>query len=251
MLQVQTNAGNIIIAVVLMLVVLVVFMLVLVSYFHNRKLNNIREKELLKKDFDKALMASQLEVQEQTMRQISQEIHDNIGQILSLVNLNLKTLKEGEKEKIDTTAALVNKAITDLRSLSKSLNPDLIVKAGLVQMVQNDLDQMQKTGQFTTDIDVSGEPVLPAEKLIILYRMIQEVLNNIMKHAGANRVSVAITPNKISINDNGKGFDTRADSKGLGLQNLKQRGKLIDAVVNIESVIDKGTNVTFNLNIVE
>jgi signal transduction histidine kinase len=249
MLQVQTNVTTIIIAVILMLVILSVFVLVLILYFNNKRLASIREKEFLKKEHAQAILSAQLEVQEQTMRQISQEIHDNVGQILSLVNLNLKTLKLGDSEKLETTSGLVNKAIGDLRALSKNLNPDAITKAGLIQLIRNDLEQMQKTGQFITELNVADEPVLTSSKLTVMYRMIQEVLNNIIKHADATNIAISIAASEISITDNGKGFEPdEKHSIGLGLRNLEQRAKMIGAGVCINSTINKGTCVIFSLN---
>lgn len=248
MLQVQTNITSIIIAVILMLVILSVFVLVLILYFNNKRLASIREKEFLKKEHAQAILSAQLEVQEQTMRQISQEIHDNVGQILSLVNLNLKTLKQGDSEKLEATSALVNKAISDLRTLSKNLNPDAITKAGLIQMIKNDLEQMEKTGQYTTELNVSDEPVLTSSRLTVMYRMIQEVLNNIIKHADATKIAVTIAANEIEISDNGKGFNPAEQSNGLGLSNLEQRAKVIGAGVSINSTINKGTCIIFSLN---
>ncbi len=248
MLQVQTNITSVIIAVILMVVILAVFVLVLILYFNNKRLASIREKELLIKEYNQALLSAQLEVQEQTMKQISQEIHDNVGQILSLVNLNLKTLTPGDSEKIETTTKLVNKAITDLRALSKSLNPDAILKIGLMQLIKNDLEQLQKTGQFTTSLEIEEEPEIPTGKLVILYRMIQEVLNNIIKHSEATAVKVKIDSDIISLADNGKGFNLSDTSNGLGLMNLQQRAKLINAEVKLSSDIGKGTSVIFSLN---
>jgi len=231
-----------------MVVILAVFVLVLILYYNNKRLAGIREKELLTKEYNEAILSAQLEIQEQTMKQISLEIHDNIGQILSLVNLNLKTLTHGDYKKLETTSALVNKAITDLRALSKSLNPDAISKAGLIQLIKNDLEQLQKTGYFTTSLEIKEAPEIPTTRLFILYRMIQEVLNNIIKHSEATEVKVEITREVISFADNGKGFDLAEASNGLGLINLQQRAKLINAEVILTSNIGKGTNVIFSIN---
>jgi signal transduction histidine kinase len=133
---------TIIIAVIFILITISVFLLVMLIYFNNRKLNNIKERELMKQQFQRTLLETQLEVQEQTMREISQEIHDNIGQVLSLVNLNLKTLSSYEADKIHKTSELVHKAINDLRNLSKSLNPENIARQGIIQVLRNDLDQL-------------------------------------------------------------------------------------------------------------
>lgn len=239
---------TIIIAVVLILVIISVFFLLMLVYFNNRKLQNIREKEKLKKDYDQALLQTQLEVQEQTMKQISLEIHDNIGQVLSLVNLNLQTLVIGDTNKLNDTSLLVNKAITDLRSLSKSLNPESIGKKTLIELMKEELHLLERTGKFTTQLQVDGDIVLPPNQLIILYRMIQEVLNNIIKHSAATQVIAIIRNQELIISDNGVGFLNDGSYTGLGLNNLRQRGKVIGADVIIESTVDKGTSVTFSLD---
>jgi signal transduction histidine kinase len=238
----------IIIAVILILVIIAVFFLLMLVYFNNKKIQNINEKEKLKKDFDQALLQTQLEVQEQTMKQISQEIHDNIGQILSLVNLNLKTLSPDDTEKLNDTSQLVNKAITDLRSLSKSLNSESIGKKSLIELVKEELALLERTGKFTTLFKVEDDIVLPPNQLIILYRMVQEVLNNIIKHSEATEVNVFMKDRKLTILDNGIGFLNDGSYAGLGLNNLRQRGKVIGADVVIQSTVGKGTSVTFSLD---
>ncbi len=239
---------TVIIAVIVILVFIALFVLVMLIYFNNKKLQNIRERQKLKHDFEQALLQTQLEVQEQTMRQISQEIHDNIGQVLSLVNLNLKTLSSYEAEKIDNTSLLVNKAITDLRNLSKSLNPENIARQGLIQVLRNELNQLESTGKFKTTLNIEDEMELPSGKLIILYRMVQEVISNIIRHSGATEVKANIAHDKLTIADNGKGFQDDLESTGLGLQNLRQRAKVIGGSVDIETVPGKGTIVTFNIH---
>ncbi len=248
MFETSQEVLTIIIAVVLILVIIAVFFLLVLIYFNNKKIQNIREKEMLKKEFDQALLQTQLEVQEQTMKQISLEIHDNIGQVLSLVNLNLQTLSPGDTEKLNTTSVLVNKAITDLRSLSKSLNPESIGKKGLTELLQEELNLLQRSGRFVTKLEVEDDIALPTNQLVILYRMIQEVLNNIIKHSEATMVNATLKKQKLTISDNGKGFLNDGSYAGLGLNNLRQRGKVIGATVIIESVADKGTSVTFSLD---
>jgi two-component system, NarL family, sensor kinase len=248
MSKVPSEILTVIIAVIVILIFIALFVLIMLIYFNNKKLQNIREREKLKLDFEQALLQTQLEVQEQTMRLISQEIHDNVGQVLSLANLHLKTMDAGDVEKIDSTATLVNKAISDLRSLSKSLNPESISRAGLIQVIKNEFEQIEKTGQFLTSLIVEGEIKLPANKFLILYRMIQEVLNNIIKHSEASMINARITDNMISISDNGKGFDIRQEAPGSGLHNLKQRAHIIGASVEVNSTVSRGTSIIFNFN---
>jgi signal transduction histidine kinase len=246
--EIPSEILTVIIAVIVILIFIALFVLIMLIYFNNKKLQNIQEREKLKQDFEQALLQTQLEVQEQTMRQISQEIHDNIGQVLSLVNLNLKTLSPDDRIKLNNTSELVNKAISDLRNLSRSLNPENIARQGIIQVLKYELDQLQKTGKFVTSLQIEDDIILKPNKQIILYRMIQEVLNNIIKHSEATAVNASICKYRLVIQDNGKGFSDHSNSRGLGLNNLQQRAKVIGASVHIDSGADKGTIVTFNID---
>lgn len=246
--EIPSEILTVIIAVIVILIFIALFVLIMLIYFNNKKLQNIQEREKLKQDFEQALLQTQLEVQEQTMRQISQEIHDNIGQVLSLVNLNLKTLSPDDHIKLNNTSELVNKAISDLRSLSRSLNPENIARQGIIQVLKHELDQLQKTGKFVTSLQIEDDIILQPNKQIILYRMIQEVLNNIMRHSEATAVNASICKHRLVIHDNGKGFSDDTNSPGIGLHNLRQRAKVIGASVNIDSGAGKGTIVTFNID---
>lgn len=246
--ETSNNVLTVIVAVVIVLVLLAVFLLAILIYFHNRKLRSMREQDDMKKQFQQVLTRTQLEVQEQTMRQISQEIHDNVGQVLSLVNLNLQTMNSFDQEKISHTSQLVNKAIGDLRVLSRNLNPEYVARQGLLDVLKQELARLEKTGRFRTELVVDDEPVLSPDKLLILYRMVQEVLNNIIKHADADVILTTVSPGMVRISDNGRGFDAAGQSPGLGLQHLQQRAQAIGAGMQVDSRPGKGTIVTFILD---
>src|SRR6187551_1859556 len=135
MLQTQTffTAYYIIIGTAAMLFFVIFFYLFFLQ-MHRRR--TIHEKEMydLKAQYERTLFQSQLEIQEQTFRNISQEIHDNIGQVLSLAKLNLNTMDcnnpEALQVKINDSKQLISKAIQDLRDLSRSLNTDYVVEMG-------------------------------------------------------------------------------------------------------------------------
>ncbi len=239
----------------LVLVVMAGFILLTVVSFVKKKRDLLKEKAMLKANYEQTLLQTQLEIQEQTLRTISQEIHDNIGQVLSLAKLNLAAITGIDKgqERLTATRDLVSKAITDLRDLSKSLNADRIRDTGLVAAIQHELHQLEKTGQFTTSFTHEADiTFLSDAQTVILFRIIQETLNNIMKHAEATHIAVAITSAKqqlmITINDNGKGFDRSAARHGLGLQNIINRAAVIQATATIDSVVNEGTTVTITLN---
>src|SRR5882757_2036077 len=136
-----------------------VFILLLATLYSKRQKKNIIEKRLMKTQFDQELLRTQLEIQEQTLKTISQEIHDNIGQVLSLAKLNLNTMdvtqQDKLQEKISDSKKLVSKAIQDLRDLSKSMNTDNIEALGLVRAIEYELEMIRKTG-FATELNVEG-----------------------------------------------------------------------------------------------
>ena len=133
------------------------------------------------------LLQTQLEIQEQTLKTISQEIHDNIGQVLSLAKLNLSRMdinkQDQLKEKIADSKNLVSKAIQDLRDLARSMNTDNITAMGLAKALEYEVEMLRKTG-FVVSFDVNGNVVRQEpQKELILFRIIQEIFNNIIKHA--------------------------------------------------------------------
>ncbi len=199
--------------------------------------------------FEKTLLETQLEIQEQTFTQISQEIHDNIGQVLSLVRLNVNRLSIAvNEEKITETDRLLGQAITDLRQLSHNLNSDYLQRAGLTEALGQLLSNLERTGKFTTRFSCYADTIhLKNDATIILYRIVQEAINNIIKHADASQVSISIEEDNgmlcIVVSDNGKGFDTSAVKGGIGLKNILSRAQMIGATVEMKSEPNAGTSV--------
>ncbi|MDP4262150.1 MAG: ATP-binding protein [Bacteroidota bacterium] len=234
-----------------LLLMVVAFMLFRVYLKRKNKL--LLEKERMSIQFQQTLLQSKLEIQEQTFHDISQELHDNIGQLLSLVSIHLNTLDPlHDTDKITLMDELLGKAITDLRNLSHSLDADFIRNNGWTGPVQKLLNNLQNTGKFTTGVQMDEElPALGNEKPIILFRMIQEVIHNIIKHAAANTIYLKAKKENgrlvITIKDNGRGFSDEAVSDGAGLRNLGNRAKMIDADLTINSQPGEGTQVIISI----
>jgi two-component system NarL family sensor kinase len=243
------------------LMLLVFFIFLFITENQRRKTVHQKEKKIIEFQFQQELLRTQLEIQEQTLRTISQEIHDNIGQVLSLAKLNLNTMeidkKEELQEKIVDSKKLVSKAIQDLRDLSKSMNTDNIEAIGLVKAIEYELEMVRKTG-FKTELNVEGNIIRAGpQKELILFRIIQEVLNNIIKHAEAgsiiSTIQYASHQIRISIKDNGKGFDLTPlnekthSSFGLGIRNMNNRARLINADFAISSSTGEGTEVVITV----
>ncbi|MBC7948020.1 MAG: hypothetical protein H7Y42_09095 [Chitinophagaceae bacterium] len=220
-----------------------------------RKNKLLLEKERMRIEFEQTLMQSKLEIQEQTFQYISQELHDNIGQVLSLLSINLNTLNApGDEIKIGQMDELLGKALIDLRHLSHSLDADYIRTNGWAVPVKKLLQQLQNTGKYTTEVSIAEDlPPLGKDRPIILFRMIQEVVNNITRHAFATLINVSARKQGevllITIQDNGKGFDTKLSSAGAGLRNLEKRVKMINGDLDINSEPGKGTLITISIKI--
>ena len=228
--------------------------------YRRRHRRHLQEKEQLRLSYERELLKSQLEIQEQTFKNISQEIHDNIGQVLSLAKLNLATMDiaqpAGLEQKIGDSKKLVSQAIYDLRNLSHGLSTDYIADRGLVRAIEHELEMIKKSGVYETVFLMEGSSYpLDKQNELILYRIIQETLNNIIKHAASQKIIIHLhyRPEELtlSIIDNGKGFDltplTNNSSFGLGIKNMHNRARLIGAGFQISSTLDEGTSVSISV----
>lgn len=244
--------------------VLAGFVIFFLIMYMRRKTKNMLEKQQMQSQFSQTLLQTQLEIQEQTLKNISQEIHDNIGQALSLAKLNLNTIPEinddALQQKILNSKQLVSKAITDLRDLSRSLDTDYVQEMGLQRAIEYELEMIKKTGTIDTTLTVDGSLFrLDKQRELILFRIVQESFNNILKHAAARRIDVSIkyaeTFFSLVIKDDGKGFDLQplnkasSNSFGLGIRNMHSRSKLIGADFSMNSTLGDGTEVKINLPI--
>jgi len=236
------------------LLLFAVAIILLVRIYKKRKTRLILEKELMSSRFEQTLLNAKLEIREQTFSDISKEIHDNILQVLGLARLNLNRMEEdGDVQKIVLIDQQMGEAIADLRNLSHSLSTDVIRNTGWIKAAQRLLADLEKTGTCkVTFLAEENLPVLENEKHIILFRMIQEIINNIIKHAKAGHIKFTAgkKPGQIivAIEDDGKGFETDKVAKGAGLQNLESRSAAIGAKMDIESAAGSGTRVTIAIN---
>ncbi len=209
------------------------------------------EKTQLQSQFQQELLQTQLEIQEQTLKTISEEIHDNVGQVLSLAKLNLNTFESHPQQKLQDTKQLISKAINDLRDLSRSMHGDRITELGLQQSVADELQILQNTGQFATHLKIMGEAykLLP-QKEMVLFRIVQEALNNCIKYSKAKNISVALNYDKekflLHITDDGIGFDMHAKT-GIGLKSMQNRAALIGGEFSIQSSAANGTSIIITL----
>jgi signal transduction histidine kinase len=242
---------NIILGGILFLFLVIVIFISAVRYQKKQKIH-LLEKQQLRSAFAQTLLQSQLEIQEQTLKRVSWELHDNLGQVASIIKINLNTMQLADTakaaEKIESTKELTRQLIYDIKALSVSLGSDRLKQAGLPRVLQTEVDRLNKTGEFTASFTQEGiMPFIDDDKAVILYRMAQEILNNMVKHSGAINIKLDLTIKgnlfTLAFTDDGAGFDVAAkiESGGAGLKNLYNRAKLINATLNISSNPGRGT----------
>ncbi len=250
-----------IIAVIIILLFLGVLFLVMLFYYNNKKVQMSKETQLMRATFDKQLLESKLEIQEQTFDMISQEIHDNVGQILSLAKVQLGIMEQKQTvdgELLGNVKESISLAMTELRDIAKSLSSQRVQQVSLQESISQEIRRINRSGFFKISFDVQGtEKNIPDQDKLIAFRIVQEGLQNIIKHAGASDVKVSIRYTEdrmyITIFDNGVGFNPETElnkREGLGLQNILRRATLVGGKAEIMSKPGEGTTLQIQMKYV-
>lgn len=240
--------------------VFVVFvgLIVCIILLHSRKVNRLFKEQLsLKMQYEQGILQSRLEVSEQVRVEVARELHDNISTLSSLIKINLNLINpndssEKNEKYIHESRELIKVLITEVKQLSVSLNSDRINALGLSQSLKNEIVRLEKLNLFSIIYQVNGEEwIISPDRQIIIFRVCQELLHNILKHAYPKNVSVRLdfANEKLEINmqDDGKGFDMSLQNRevsgtdGSGLINLPNRIKLIGGTIYWDSAPGKGT----------
>lgn len=245
----------IIISVILMLV-LVVFITVIIYRYQHKQNAYYKDLETLKTSHKNTLLQSQLEIQEQTFQTISREIHDNIGLKLTLAKLHLNTLKYRDTDKtqlqVNDSVIMISEAINELTDLSRSMSSEIILTNGLINALEFEAKQLTKSGIYKISFSATGDTIfMDTDTELILFRIVQEALNNIVKHAGATAIDIVLHYTTVlltlTIKDNGKGFYSTETNSGTGLLNIKKRALMLKGNLNITSTANFGTQIKIEI----
>ena len=244
----------------LVVIVLVVFLLLFFLLFSKKKQKLFKDKVVMQQQFELELLKTQFEVQEKTSKYLAEELHDNIGQILSLTNVTLASVQITDTakatQKITDAQSLITLSIKELRQLSKIIHGEQILQQGLIAAIQQEVNWIKRNEQYSIEFVYSINETVErnADKNLFIYRLVQECLNNILKHAEANKIAINLLYKnellQIILHDNGKGFlveKTMANQTGLGLNNMQKRINLLNGKMNIESSSVAGTTIQFSI----
>lgn len=230
---------------------------VIVYLAYNRR--KLKEHAMLQEEINKQQAITVREVlnaEERERKRIAADLHDGVGQMLSatLLNLNSFFAKLGpaaDKEQTGRILALVTESYDELRSISHQMMPNALLKAGLASAVKELVSGID-SNKLAISLEMVGlNERLKEEVETVLYRVIQESINNVIKHANANKLNIQVIRDEdgvsVTIEDNGKGFDVKKKAEGIGLKNMYSRVQFQQGTVDIDSQPGKGTLVLIHI----
>lgn len=249
-------------------IMLGILLLLLVGLLYYRNLRNkhhiLKQKEqlhaqrILELEKEQQLVAVQsiMKGQEEERSRLARDLHDGIGGLLSGVKLSLSTMKgnvflsEGNAQAFNSVIGQLDQSISELRRVSHNMMPEALIKFGLKEALENYCENLNLSGELTVQFQAYGmDKRMEQSTEIILYRIVQELLNNIIKHADARTVLIQLIQKEdrfsLTVEDDGKGFDiSRARNKGgAGLSNILARVDYLGATIDFRSSPGEGTSV--------
>lgn len=258
-LQVESENRQLIIWVfgAILFIALVIFLMVYRSIINKRKLAQmelrIKENQLdeMMANQESKAYSAMLKGQEEERERIAQDLHDRLGGTLAALKL---ALKRPDNKVSDEDLAVVDEAVNEVRSIAHNLSTGLLKKYGLAEALQQLKLTIEKTGKLSLNIYLNSSiATLGQSRTIELYRIVQELLNNTLKHADATQVSIQTNQDGAAFNliyeDNGSGFDQSEKSGGIGLENIKKRVKKLKGTLHIDSELGRGSIFIIELNL--
>jgi len=217
------------------------------------QLGMVLERNILRQQAEKAAVMDE-------RRRLSRELHDSLMQSLYslklIADVGIRYLKRQKWDEVETQLNTIYdvamQALKEMRLLVYDLVPETIEQQGLIAALEQRLNFVEKRAGLLVDFNQEGPLDIPTDIQVDIYRIIQEALNNAVKHAGATKISVAYRHSdhviSISVMDNGKGFDPAQVSKGMGLKNMQDRAHKLGGRIKINSDPGKGTTILFEMD---
>ena len=240
-----------IIVATIIFIVFITGLFLFVFHYRKRIIMHENEKQLL-------ALNSILKGQEEERSRMAKDLHDGVGGMLSGIKLNLSSMKgnmiiqEKDAQLFNKSITQLDNAIAEMRRVAHNMMPEALIKFGLSEAIQDYCDGINESHTVVMKFTAIGQSG-PLEKSIevILYRIVQELSNNAIKHAEAKNIFIQLSqhPKGLSlvVEDDGKGFDTHQITKGAGLQNVQSRVDYLKGHFTIESETGKGTSVNVDI----
>jgi len=230
----------------------------LLSYRTYTQKRKLQEQKIAELEKEKVLSATQslLKGQEKERNRLAQDLHDGLGGLLSGVKLQLGAMKgnlilsEEMGKTFNNALYKLDESISEMRRVAHNMMPEALMKLGLQQALQDYCDSLSESQPFALNCEFHGlEKRMEPATEIVVYRIVQELLNNTVKHSGATTILAQVIRNdnslSITVEDNGKGFNTDVATidRGMGLKNIKSRVDYLKGQIDIKSSGGKGTSI--------
>jgi two-component system, NarL family, sensor kinase len=219
--------------------------------YRKRKILHEKEKQILAMD-------SIIQGQEIERSRMARDLHDGLGGMLSGIKLNLSSMKgnmmihENDAQLFNKSIVQLDNAITEMRRVAHNMMPEALLKFGLTEAVQDYCDGISESNLVKmkfTQLGLNTAIEKPTE--VILYRIIQELSNNAIKHATAKIIFIQLNKHEqgltLTVEDDGKGFDANKTTKGDGLQNVQSRVDYLKGTMEINSKLGEGSSFTIEI----
>lgn len=238
----------------LIVIVIAIALLLVFNIALKQKRNSLMEKQAAQLNFISELNKTKQEIQDQTLTYIGKELHDNIGQLLTISKIHSNALikNDAENKKLVALDEMLDKAIVEIKQLSKSLDSSRIADFGFHKELLLEVSRINNTKVAKVNLQLEGHENLDAGKAIILYRILQEFIANAMKYSHCDTINIALSymPEflQVNVNDNGIGFDMKSVKRGSGLNNIQNRITLLHATdIQFTSQASNGTCLHFKI----
>jgi len=252
-------------------VTLIVFLLIayfLMQRLKQARISAAREKQLHGAQVDQLLgqqeiksINAMLEGQETERDRMAKDLHDRLGSMLGGIKANMAALEDRveqvqKDQQFGKVNRLLDQAVGELRQISHDMAAATLSRFGLEKALKDLRDTIHINGRLSVELNVFGlDHRLERSVELAVYRMVQELVSNVLKHAEARELSIAVTrtPGRLSVvvSDDGKGFDTSVPAEGMGLSNVRSRAAALGATVQVDSTPGKGTTVSVESPVVE
>jgi signal transduction histidine kinase len=232
---------------------------VFVVFYQKKMIQEQFKRQMMEFDYQQKMMQAELSSQESERRKLAADLHDSIGGMLSTIRVGLATIGRSlpEPKMIDETKKMLDDTISSVRRISRDLMPSTLEKFGLIHAVKELCERFESTSKIPINFEATGEiSSLDSQRELMAFRIIQELLNNAIKHAQALNIYVTFAATDalhISVEDDGVGFNAeehkqdRQSGKGLGLFNIENRARLLNATLQFHTGQKNGSKVSLNI----
>lgn len=252
-MQLQLSSTDIIVILCSIIILIVLLILIVIYGVFIKKKSELllihQQKEAI---FEQELARSQVELQNQTLKYIGQELHDDLGQKLSVARLMTSKLKHADPADlriVEEINLILGESLQDIRNISKSFITPAADVGDFVESLEKEVFRIKRLSLLEVDYQINRHHLpINAEHGLILFRIIQECITNVIKHSRSKSIQIIVEDRpkqtKFVISDKGIGFKTARNFEGIGLKNMINRAKIINAEFKISSEENQGTAVT-------